>query len=546
MPVVRSYFRRSPGAAIGTTRSGGRRLDVAVYNAATGTTLLRGWNRESVEDLQFATGLPGGFLDAAFTLRAPAPKLWPVDTGQKVIIRLGNQIVWWGWVEDVRRRQRGRTEEMGVTCLGPWQTLSQRRIPAVAYTSVYPGDTALKVGLAAYGTYVSSDYSQIMSTGVDLGDLTKSNWKVAELVKMICEAGDNSNRPVLFALWEPGTKQDYIRSTNVITNPDFEQGTTAPSGWSKETGSDMTFSWSTTYYNSAIHAPRWVNITGDNSLYQDNVPCSASTNYLLEYSLRRDAATWGQAHVEIIWKKANGDTISTWVGPVLDTESPTGTWTDWKHEVASPALAAKFRIDLFWVAGTDSRYVAWDDVYVSLAGTSAASDNLPRAHLWARDLTLYDYVIHTERLATGLDVRESTRDLANAVLASYGATPSYTAYAENGTSQTAYRRRDYLVEAGEAAGAAVAASMRDTYLAAYKNPLDEPGSFTLITPGALTGKYGDVTELPLLRAGDRLKVADGVYAGRIFMIAATNWSEGGLQISPEGELSTSALLARVE
>lgn len=542
MPVVSSYFRRSAGSGAGPQT--GRRLDVAIYSSATGSTLLRGWNRATVEDLNFSTGLPGGFLDASFTLRSPAPKLWPVDTGQKVIIRLGDRTLWWGWVEDVRRRQRGRTEEMSVTCLGPWQTLSQRKITSVAYTGTVYGNEAIASELGTYCDRISADTSQLQSTGVNIADLTKSNWPVSDLVKLVCEAGDASNRPLLFAIWEPTQRTSVFGLTNVLYNGDFEIG--SPDGyliscsagtqaWSRDRPYDGGYSIKWTRAAIAVLATSQIDRQG----YLDTV--SGSTGYLLDYAVYTDATSEHKAQVTIYWG-AGSTAISHWHS-TLQTLPAVAGWYRFVEAVTSPATATK-AWTIVYLSMSAGGEVTFDALKLYLAGTALSVDALPRAHLWPRDLTSYDYLIHTAGLPNGLDVTESTRDLANAVLASYGATPSYTAYAEDGTSQTAYRRRDYLIDAGADAGSGVAASMRDTYLAAYKDPRDEPGSFTA-PRGAIRTLHGAIVEPALIRAGDRLCIADGAYAGRVVMIAGTQWSSNGLQITPEREMSMPELLTLV-
>ena len=73
-----------------------------------------------------------------------------------------------------------------------------------------------------------------------------------------------------------------------------------------------------------------------------------------------------------------------------------------------------------------------------------------------------------------------------------------------------------------------AAQYRSTYLALYKDPRMEPGSFT-VRRGAIRTENGAVVELPLVRAGTRLQIADGPYAGVILNLKTTAWSGGGLQ-----------------
>jgi hypothetical protein len=247
------------------------------------------------------------------------------------------------------------------------------------------------------------------------------------------------------------------------------------------------------------------------------------------------------AHVEITWLKADNSFIST-VG-TTHTYSGTGAWYRYIDTHVAPALAATAKVRL-WFSLPYGYYlgVNYDDVYMFVTGTAAAMDRKPRAALWPRDLTGYDYVLHTSELETGLAIDESTRDLANNVAATYG-TASVTAFAGNTASQTTYRKREAVVAAGSVA-ATVAAAMRDTYLAEHLTPKVELAPFTLARRGALRTALGAVVWPESVRAGHRVLLADGPNAGSVFVVATTGYNNGAVTLTPERLDDTAMLLAR--
>ena len=524
--------------------------DVAVYDGPLSTTLLRdrGGGRQLIRELRFSTALPGGFADASFVVLPPASGVWPVTQGQKVVISLGRRVAWWGWVEDVQRRVRGRVELLEVQCLGPYQEVQQRLIASVNYTSDQIGSAAVRAELADNCPEISSDYSQIDSSNVIIGPLIKSYWAVSELVRLVCETGDDSNRPMLFALWEPPRQEEateVLRSRNVALNPDFD----GPDWYGWEVGSYSngdyeiinTTSVSPTrsgkaYSTSAVSAG---NLTLDNA-YVDAV---ASAVYRFEYSYYFAALIHGsyKCRVSVGWWD-NTDTLISYAYGSYHASTGSAGWHSTYADFTAPVNAAHMKAFLIaeWPAGTNY-YVGWDDCYLSRLTTSEERATKPRARLWARDLTGYDYNLRTALVERALEFNETTRALQNYVVASY-ASSSYTAAAEDAASQAAYRRRDALVAAGSDAGAALAASQRDTYLAASAYPLTDIGAFEVREPGAITNLRGGPADLALVRAGDRLRLVDGPYAGQVILLTGTEWRDGVLRCTPEGDYSLPQLV----
>jgi len=270
-----------------------------------------------------------------------------------------------------------------------------------------------------------------------------------------------------------------------------------------------------------------------------NLPCSANTIYRVSLWVYAASATSLTGTITLAWY----NDLSLLDDVSISLAVTTGQWTQTIGHVISDGNCNSVSINISFENNSDAdTVVAVDDVYLSLAGTSATADDLPRAMLWARDLSDYDYVLWTGELASGLAVTETTRDLVNAVKASYGS--SYTSLTEDGTSQTAYRRRDAVVTAGSDTGQAAAEAMRDAYLATYKDPRQEPASFTVGRPGAIRTAQGGIVALETVRAGDRLRIADGPLAGSVILLRNTRYSNGALSVTPEGATGASNLLAR--
>lgn len=172
-----------------------------------------------------------------------------------------------------------------------------------------------------------------------------------------------------------------------------------------------------------------------------------------------------------------------------------------------------------------------------------ATSSLPLAWLWARDLTTADYLLYTAGLDEGLRSNQTTRELWNLVYAHYGS--SYTSAAQDSASQTLYRLREQMLEVGDVDLDAANAA-RTAYLARHKDPADEPEDFKLTRPGAVRTLHGAAVDPVLLRAGDRLQIADGTLAGTIVMLKNVGYQDGVVTCTPESVADVVEKLAQIE
>lgn len=525
-----------------------RRLSVTVYDAAGSVVRDRSGGAAQVYDLRFSTGVPGGFRDATFTARLPSARLWPVDTGQTLVIRRGSTTVWWGWVEDVRRRLRGQMVEAQVTALGPYQTLTQRLIETVDYDEYLQSSAALRQELLANCDEISGNYSGIQSTGVVIGPMEKAWWPVSDLARTVSDAGNADGQQMLFAVWEPSTvinATEALHARNILQNPDMEDEDWY--GWTVHAYTNGDTEVITDNYVSPTRSRKSFSTSavasGSLKLRNANLAASPSTLYQFDYWYYFPALSGLTAQVSVLWLDAGSGDLGTTSG-TLHSSTGTAGWNYGVAQMTSPVGTATCiaYLNATWGAGTD-RYVLWDDCYLSEMTTAQVRDGKPRAYLWPRDLSGYEYLLHTGR-SSGIDINETTRELANYVVASYGSA-NYTAAAADTTSQGLYRRRDRLVAAGAEAGASLAGQIRDATLERYASPADEAPSFRLRQEDrALTNRYGLPVHLEDVRAGDRLRLADGPQAGLIVLAESTEYRDGVLQITPENRPDVPLLLAR--
>jgi hypothetical protein len=360
------------------------------------------------------------------------------------------------------------------------------------------------------------------------------------VIETCCAAGDDQQRQMLFALWEPGRLGEATTSANIMWDGDAEKETTS-GFWVCSTThvySGAKAAWQQTGFAGPISHPySWAHLSTLHS-------ASASTAYVVSGWIYIDEALvantmdinieWWASATELGKKGTNTLTLTA-------ATLPEDTWTFFSFTATSHAETVYFRIDVPYVVGWFGN-VYVDAMSVALQNVTDVYDRMAVPYFWPRDLTDYEYLLR----GAGTEWQETTRTLANYVVATYGAS-SATAAAEDGTSQAAYRRRDAVIAAGSAATQALAEAQRDAYLAAHKDTATELASsswtYERIT-GELTDTRGRPVELARVRAGERVRIVDGEYAGSVVMIDQTEWSNGQLTITPERYAAVAELLAR--
>jgi hypothetical protein len=509
-------------------------LHVAIYDQSG--QALRGPARV-LRDVQFSSSLPGGFDQCALSIEGGARSL-PLAAGQTLAVRQRGAVVWWGWIEDVQIVQRGNVERAAVLALGPWQQLQQRLVSDEFSGAI--SSAVVRDALAGYAPEISRDYSRLDYSGVTL-TRTYEHDRLANLVDEVCSLGDSSQRPLLFAIWEPpGSSARVASAGNLVDDSEFslEELRWEPSDPSIE------------YVSSPVVSPpsAWKFPDGvEESLrHRRRFAVAASTVYMADYYVYFTAHENLVVYLRFDWYDASDTLISSDFTEGEISKGLSAGWQRVQETITSPAGAVDARV--FFIGESNggagaASYLAVDDLLVYASASALEPDTAPRARLWSRDLTDYDYTLRTADVAAGVQTTETTRDLANAVLATYGSS-SYTAFAEDAASQALYRRRDHLVQAGQVA-LADAQAQRDVYLALHSDPGLEVASFVVRRPGTVRTKRGLPVHPARLRAGDRLLIVDGGLAGSVILLAEVRWQDGAATCRPESYEDVTRVLARV-
>lgn len=519
-------------------------LKVIIYDGPSSSAQVRFRGRMDVDDLNFSTQLPGGFGQCSFVVTGAAAEMWRIDTGQKVIVWHGRNIVWYGWIEDIQRSIRGITTLLTVTCLGPYQICNQRLIET--FTGNLETSEAVKAALLLYADRISANYDNITATGITSGEQAKKYIPVADIIKDACSTGNSSDQQMLFAIWEPNlARLEPLVPTNLVVNGGFETAGVglAAAGWTHTASSRDTV----TVFEGSAALVFNSTVTTCTAKTTDYITVKPEFEYLfnLVYVGRVDTepnpCVGGYlTTIEIEWYDSGSSLLSTttWSSSfyaTYDYPDCTCEWQTFMRFVTAPASATKAKILL-----TGGAWGAVDNVTLYDPAELGGVEAKPIAHLWPRDLSDYDYMVYTARMESPWRLEETTRQLVNAVWVNYQS--AYTGAARDSASQTNYRRRDVVVSAGEI-DETLANQYRDTYLARWKNPTEEPSTLTAQRTTILN-KRGLPIDPVLLRAGDRIKIMDGLRTGTIVLINSTSYRNGVMSLEPDRYASVTELLAR--
>lgn len=513
-----------------------RDLDVTIWDANGSLVRWRGTRRTATK-LRFSSGLPGGFLQCSFVIEQPAARLLPLHAGQVVRVQRGMTTCWWGWIEDVETLQHGWIDRVSVQALGPWQQL-QERLSSPEYTDTV-SSAILATEMALYCDDISRDTSQIADSAVPL-TIDWAHKSISEIAKLVCDTGNSAQLPLLFAIWEPAGSRTLLGSTANLTH-DYQLEQQGVEWYFLIGREDSTFD--SVYVHSGCYAAAFADDENDAIASIDKLPVAGSTAYILEYWHYWSAHSGMTVNGRIDWYNASDVFISSSYLTTYTAAGAASSWSQRRDSVTSPSTAAAARVMVEVDNNGASKYTCVDDIRFYLSVTSLAADTAPRAYLWSRDLSTYDYVLRSAAIDPGLQSTSTTRDMANAVVASYGSS-SYTAWAEDTASQSVYRRRDHVVSAGSV-GSVDAAAQRDVYLTKHAAPGTEMQGFRISRPGAIRTSQGLAVDPALLRAGDRLKIVDGRLADSVIMLEQVEWNDGTATCKPENYEDVTRMLARL-
>lgn len=506
-----------------------RDLTVSIYDENLAPLRWRG--NTVVADLEFSSALPGGFMQCSFTLQQPQGRVSPLSVGQTVYVSRGNTIVWAGWLEDIQTIQHSRYNMRSVLAFGSYQQVIERLVSA----SYIDTETSwiLRDLLAQYCSGISADYQLIVDSGVGL-TADWLNTRFSDIVKTICDVGNTSNQELLFAIWEPpGSRTRLSKLSILIDDGEMEEEELY---WT-----NVGCTYVTSPYHSDGHSWKSEGVS-DTLAHKRDVPVTGGASYVVGWWVYWTAYANMTTKIEIDWYDADMAFISTSTTDEKISDSKATGWQEVVDTVSAPTNArfCALTVSLATSAGP-GQYQCVDDVtfYQEL---TLAENNKPRASLWARDLSSYDYTLTTALLDEGLTTVQTTRDLANAVWATYG--EAVTDVEQDADSQALYRRRDHVLDAGDVAQAD-AEAQRDVYLARHATPGTEVQGFSIKAPDAVRTVRGQVVDPALLRAGDRCKIIDGELAGTVIMLRETSWKNGVVTCKPESYEDVTRTLAKM-
>ena len=551
-------------------------------------------------NLSWRTQIPGGYADCTFEVPLGFIHNWAVGNAYKLDVRRGNTQVFVGRLEDLTRHQAlpGDLSQgwRKVAAYGYGQNLMQRlRTAAYAEGTVYASDI-LRAALWGSCPLISMNHDNIASTGINVQPVSWTNAYVSALLTDLLKYGDSAATPnqMLWAVWgeEPGVVGQWLRT-------DWHEGVTAgapPAGmqpidyqWVSSVVATCTISMSGAFLDIftplvgdagsvicrtalpadkkwwMVHKFNTASITSDRmeSLYihdTASIPYVGATgNAVIEVyqvgtgirmryidnglnTLYWDGAAWAAPVVDAF---ASG--LSIWYRIVLYSDG-----TSWQLQLQN-AAGTTIHTTTTAVTWALTRAVAnslWayfgDDNAGSYAGNLRseffyiyAPSTLAVPYFWARSLSDYELIIPASCISGSLEITDTSSEVWNNVLASYGAGPSYTAAATDSASVTAYDQRDYIVAAGSVP-ASVATTARDMKLNQSKDIGHRLGDLTL--SAAIRNKAGGRYPLALVRAGQRF-VVDAL-GTTVYLIGRTDYDadQGTLRISVEGAPDTVSML----
>jgi hypothetical protein len=533
---------------------------VSVYDRS-GTLLSDPWAlTEKITGLKYSSVVPGGFELCSFSVPQRIARELVQAEAYRVVVRCGMAVAWDGRIGDISRKGDTRI----IQAFGCWEHLSQRRSTLTAAAGEAGDDLLMR--LLPDAPLVSTKFNDIGDPNFDLGGKSWERADFQTIVKDIMDAGDDQTPPRVwyFNLWEvedvPSTGA-YAGSVNASADDAYDDanghvqtsvGTTFQVG--KNADGDALCAG---FIFPAVDIDRYAHITSATlSLYSLGMVAGAAGNLNLRV-YGEDVATPADFTVE--WPRDKTPltaAYTAWTPAAWNA----GNW----YTVDVTAIVQEIVNRADWVTGNEicilvkdqaTTFVArgqgeaWDhadahqatlDVdYAPPSGQTYLAfhaEFIPRPEM---TLANVDYLLTSEYVEGEVSVTPSLEELANSVVARYGAGPSYTAAAEDADSIDLYDKRENdpeALDAGDTAVVAQANNVRDMYLEAHKGPVWKA---TDVTVRRLRGRWGSFVNPACVRAGCVVRFGDLVTMNendtRIFYIVRAEYSADSktLVLSPE-------------
>ncbi|MBU0495674.1 MAG: hypothetical protein KKA73_13190 [Chloroflexi bacterium] len=497
-------------------------LHLYIYDASGNPILDPQGEIASFDPPTIRTAWPGGFVDLRTSIQRPITRPWTVAAPLRCVCRHGLKTIFEGVIEDLAEQLRGPAESIDLAALGYHARLRSRQIHQrwcdMRLTEWQR--PAATPALAGYQpdlfTFDHQDRLQYLAKdGVSIanGDYVCERYMMP--------AGQTIKRIAFDYDLQAGAQ-----SWGLVL---YDENAGTPTLWSvAATGTGSV--------NHTLATPR---------RYVDLLFISGAAQTGLG-----DGTIYGRFTNVKVYSETGTITGGAIVADVLALVSELSV--DYSA-ITDPALTLEPFLTTGWrpLADIVAQALAFGDASANTYGlcvwdSEAASDGLPQAHVSARDISDYDYLV---RLA---DLEEFTSDpsldqLYNYIIVEYRdeqgrpawLTPTDAATLTDATSVATYGQRDYVLRV-DSESATTAQYLGERYLARHKDPVYK---VCMTLDWEIPDKRGVLQPACRVRAGERIRVANYL-DGTTFFIAATeyNAATGRLVLTPDAPPDDAAVL----
>ncbi|MCK9597630.1 MAG: hypothetical protein M0R06_01240 [Sphaerochaeta sp.] len=537
----------------------------------------------NMQGLDFETALPGGFTVATMTTLIPNLEANNVELGSVLVCKEGQDIVFQGHIEDMQYQAAEGAYALRLSAYGAWYRLGLETITQTFNTAI-TGASIIQAALDL-GEDISSDYSLISETGINIDTIAFGNASLASVITEVIRYGRYDGVYGDFSTLVMPTQFTQLTSgggTITLTGSTCDMsGSSAASAaemlfYNQPLPVDGIYSLSTrlkaaaigssvmnpfvfaTSYTDALPA---INTPGTPIQFQAEIEYSSGDlifSYLESTGASRtywNGTAWTTTRSDATTTPALGDyvefdfsgSLSGWKldlyssatasAPVLLTSTASVAWDStytgasncwmWFCDPYTANVAARLQYDYIIISEADEYE---GPVYFAIWGTPKfSSDNTaPRAVLARRNLANVDWRVRVEEI--GLQWTRTLDNVYNAVDIVFAGSLT-TGESTDTTSIARYGRRKLVAEVDtQSENAAVV--MRDIFLESHKDPVPSISPFTV--KGKCRDGGGAWRECSRIKAGDVMTIEDWL-DGYTFMIGHTryNWSDNSIEVTPE-------------
>lgn len=529
-----------------------------------------------VSNLTWDTMLPGGHGICEFNLRRFPGADQMLAAARMVEIRHGMKPCYVGRLAD----PGWAGDWINVIAFGGWEHMRQR-LATLAYTATIYGNEVVEEALASC-PLITANWTKLEDPGFDLDGLSWTNKPVQTIVQDVLQKGDDETPPRqwYFAAWDiDEILSETIDVDTILTSnqDNYDESNNA---------NDYRLIGDVKAGNLGAGP---IYLTAGLVFPSVNVPQGAVLKSAdLTVVSNGVGGTAAGCHIRVYCEAADSAAVYTAGAPLLPrNRTKTSSYADWNPSawVSGTSYTKDIRVPVQAIIDRPG-FVSGNRINVILADNSSTSanyitikslDGFPastatltctyysgsvtnltfRPYLFPRTApseSTTDYLIMREDTVGGeINLARSLESLYNKVVARYGAGPSYTAAAEDTTSQALYDIRENdpdELDAGSSASVTIANNVRDLYLSRHKDPLWKTGD---ISVKRIRDRYGNFVHPATVRAGCVIRLVDFPTFDpdecRAFYVVRTQYDadSGVLTLSPEIQTDTlDILLSRLK